>query len=370
MTIAICIANESSSQKPPPQASRHCRGPARPTVRPSTTVTSVRRQAIENESGTKRAETRARRSATRGSRGVIGRTLPETGSGGAWRLTAPRRRSSIAARCPARGAGAPSYSRSSSRLRPCCPRPAPTTVTAATGGPTAAIRAAPASRRCRDIHAGNVARLRRAWTYHTGDFEPDLPAGGRPTAFETTPLAIDGRSYLSTPSGRVVALDGDSGREVWRFDPPPRAADAKPQRGAHRGVSYWEGRLPAGRARRIFYGTPDGRLIALDAETGRPSEGFGARRRRGSARGRRGRLAQGRVRGQLAAGDLPGPRHHGDARAGVPRAGARGRRARLRRRARARSPGGSTPCRGRASPAMKRGWARAGRTAPAQTCGR
>jgi quinoprotein glucose dehydrogenase len=126
-----------------------------------------------------------------------------------------------------------------------------------------------------DVHTGNVARLRRAWTYHTGDVEMDLGPGARPTAFETTPLAVDGRLYLSTPSGRVVALDGDTGREVWRFDPPPRTPGARPQRGVHRGVSLWEGSMPAGRARRIVYGTPDGRLIALDLDTGRPSQGFG-----------------------------------------------------------------------------------------------
>src|SRR5687767_9796857 len=67
-----------------------------------------------------------------------------------------------------------------------------------------------------DIHTGNVSRLRRAWTYHTGDLDEDRRPNLRPTAFETTPLAVDGVLYLSTPSGRVVALDGDSGRERWR----------------------------------------------------------------------------------------------------------------------------------------------------------
>jgi quinoprotein glucose dehydrogenase len=126
-----------------------------------------------------------------------------------------------------------------------------------------------------DIDTRNVGRLRRAWTYHTGDLETGHRPGARPTALETTPLAIDGRLYLSTPSGRVVSLDGDSGKEIWRFDAPPRAAAARPARGVHRGVSYWEGSTARGRARRILYGTSDGRLIALDAESGRPSEGFG-----------------------------------------------------------------------------------------------
>jgi quinoprotein glucose dehydrogenase len=125
------------------------------------------------------------------------------------------------------------------------------------------------------IHTGNVARLRRAWTYHTGDLEQDVRPDARATAFETTPLAVDGRLYLTTPSGRVVSLDGDTGRELWRFDPPPRAGQTRAPRGVHRGVSYWEGRGARGRERRILYGTPDGRLVAVDAETGRPCDGFG-----------------------------------------------------------------------------------------------
>jgi quinate dehydrogenase (quinone) len=127
-----------------------------------------------------------------------------------------------------------------------------------------------------DIHTGNVSRLRRAWTYHTGDLGEDHRPNVRPTAFETTPLAVDGVLYLSTPTGRVVALDGDSGRERWRFEPPPRTPGARLRRGAHRGVAYWEGAGPRGRERRILYGTPDGRLVALDAVSGLPVPAFGA----------------------------------------------------------------------------------------------
>ncbi|HVR71443.1 MAG TPA: pyrroloquinoline quinone-dependent dehydrogenase [Vicinamibacteria bacterium] len=126
-----------------------------------------------------------------------------------------------------------------------------------------------------DIHTGNVARLRRAWTYHTRDVHDDPRPSVRPAAFEATPLAVDGRLYLSTPSGRVIALDGDTGRELWRFEPAPRVPGTPLRRAAHRGVSYWEGPGPRGRDRRILYGTPDGRLLALDADTGRLAGGFG-----------------------------------------------------------------------------------------------
>ena len=121
------------------------------------------------------------------------------------------------------------------------------------------------------IDRASVGRLQRAWTYHTGDLE--ARPGPQPTAFECTPLAVDGVLYVSTPSGRVVALDGDTGRELWRFDPPPRASGPAVARGPHRGVSYWES--ADGRDRRILYGTPDGRLAALDAATGRPRAEFG-----------------------------------------------------------------------------------------------
>jgi quinoprotein glucose dehydrogenase len=121
------------------------------------------------------------------------------------------------------------------------------------------------------IDRGNVGRLRRAWTYHTGDLDP-RPAV-QATAFECTPLAVDGMLYVSTPSGRVIALDGDTGRELWRFQAPPRVAGAVAARGPHRGVAYWES--ADGRDRRILYGTPDGRLVALDAAAGRLRADFG-----------------------------------------------------------------------------------------------
>jgi membrane-bound PQQ-dependent dehydrogenase (glucose/quinate/shikimate family) len=122
-----------------------------------------------------------------------------------------------------------------------------------------------------DIDRGNVGRLQRAWTYHTGDLEARTSA--QPIAFESTPLAVDGVLYLSTPSGRVIAVDGDSGREIWRFDVPPRTSGRRVARGPHRGVSYWES---ADRSdRRIVFGTPDGRLVALDARTGRLRADFG-----------------------------------------------------------------------------------------------
>ena len=118
------------------------------------------------------------------------------------------------------------------------------------------------------INRDNVASLEIAWTFRTGDAYQ--PPSGRPTAFEATPLHVDGTLYLSTPLGRVIALDPVTGQQRWAFD-----ANVNRNAGygdfASRGVSLWQ----RGPERRIFVATIDARLIALDAATGRPIPGFG-----------------------------------------------------------------------------------------------
>ena len=119
------------------------------------------------------------------------------------------------------------------------------------------------------IRRDNVASLEVAWTFRTGDAY--TPKEGRPTAFEATPLHVDGTLYLSTPVGRVLALDPVTGQRRWAFD-----AQSPRDKGygdfASRGVSTWQ----RGSERRIFVATIDARLIALDAKTGTPIPGFGA----------------------------------------------------------------------------------------------
>ena len=86
----------------------------------------------------------------------------------------------------------------------------------------------------------NVARLRKAWQWSTGE-RRDSAARVRPGYFEATPLMIGDTLYFPTPYNRVIALDGSSGRELWRYD--PRATDAgQPPNGmgfVHRGVAAW-----------------------------------------------------------------------------------------------------------------------------------
>ena len=118
------------------------------------------------------------------------------------------------------------------------------------------------------IRRENVASLQVAWTFRTGDAYQ--PKDGRPTAFEATPLHVDGTLYLSTPVGRVIALDPVTGQQRWAFDArPPR--DEGYGDFASRGVSTWQ----RGDERRIFVATIDARLIALDTKSGKPIAGFG-----------------------------------------------------------------------------------------------
>jgi quinoprotein glucose dehydrogenase len=126
----------------------------------------------------------------------------------------------------------------------------------------------------KQIDTSNVSRLQRAWTYHTGELGEPLPAesSARAVAFETTPLVIGNVLYFSTPANRVIALDPETGKEIWKYDPHANWRE-KTRAHAHRGVAYWPGdqRTPP----RILFGTLDGRLIALNAKSGQPAPGFG-----------------------------------------------------------------------------------------------
>ena len=128
------------------------------------------------------------------------------------------------------------------------------------------------------INRANVAQLKRAWTYHTEEFSAGLSESLKRNIppFECTPLVVEGVLYLSTPSNRVIALDAETGKEVWKFD--PQAGSSGQRRfDAHRGVAYWESPSSDGKGgeKRILFGTLDGRLVALDAASGKPCSDFG-----------------------------------------------------------------------------------------------
>ena len=126
-----------------------------------------------------------------------------------------------------------------------------------------------------EITRENVSRLEVAWTYRTGETEPRFKTT-KPTAFEATPLVVDGTMYVGTPLGRVVALDPSTGHERWVFD-PGIARDVTYGDFASRGVSTWlDEAAPTDAAcrRRIFVATAQSQLFALDARDGKPCTTF------------------------------------------------------------------------------------------------
>ena len=147
------------------------------------------------------------------------------------------------------------------------------------------------------INPGNVGQLQVAWVYHMRPPVPSPPppaegapgaagrgrAGGDPgeaaaqgrgrgrggsgfAASQATPLIVNGVMYLSTPYGRVAAVDPTTGKEMWAFQLPSGNPST-------RGVEYWPGdsKTPP----QIVFGTTSGRLFSLNAKSGQPNEAFG-----------------------------------------------------------------------------------------------
>jgi quinoprotein glucose dehydrogenase len=140
------------------------------------------------------------------------------------------------------------------------------------GGSDSARRYSPLA----EITPDNVGKLKRVWNIHTGDLPQSTFAQGKYGA-ETTPLKVGNGLYLCTPKNVMISLDPATGKERWRYDPKV-SDDWIPYTAACRGVTYYE--VPGARAgeacaTRIIEGTLDARLIAVDAATGTPCEGFG-----------------------------------------------------------------------------------------------
>ena len=127
------------------------------------------------------------------------------------------------------------------------------------------------------ITPANVGGLKVAWTYSNGDMtrhQGDMEQA----SLETTPILAGGRLYLCSAFDEVSALDPGTGREIWRYDPGVDPKVEYPNAFTCRGVTYW--RDPAAPAKapcaeRVYIGTVDRRLIALDAATGGRCAAFG-----------------------------------------------------------------------------------------------
>jgi len=124
----------------------------------------------------------------------------------------------------------------------------------------------------------NVGDLQVAWIHHHGDVS-DGSDGTTRTSFNATPIAVGDSLYFCTGYNRVFALDAETGEQRWVFDPHQKLdAIEGPYTRTCRGVAYWRSPDPAetGVCReRIFTGTLDAQLIAIDARTGRACSDFG-----------------------------------------------------------------------------------------------
>jgi quinoprotein glucose dehydrogenase len=149
------------------------------------------------------------------------------------------------------------------------------------------------------ITPANAGQLKQVWSYHTGDFKGPNDPGE--IANEVTPIKVNGMLYMCTPHNIVIALDPDSGKEIWRYDPKINRDASSYQHMICRGVSYWDANAPSLAAtdvahrtpapgpagtgsssadamecpRRIFAPTMDATLIAINADTGVPCKTFG-----------------------------------------------------------------------------------------------
>lgn len=122
------------------------------------------------------------------------------------------------------------------------------------------------------ITTENVANLQVAWEYHTGDGAHPKP--GSLTSFQDQPSLIEGNLVVCTTHRRVIALDPETGAERWVFDPKDPETGMK----KCRGVANWIDNQAAEGAfckTRIFLGTADYRLLAIDAKTGKLCPQFG-----------------------------------------------------------------------------------------------
>jgi quinoprotein glucose dehydrogenase len=115
----------------------------------------------------------------------------------------------------------------------------------------------------KDINTSNVGKLELAWVYDTHD-----KLDGN-TTLESNPLVVGGRLFFISPAGRLISLEGATGRERWVFDPGVGASGGFYN--WRRGVSYWSD----GKEERVLFTFADD-LYAVDANTGRAVAGFGS----------------------------------------------------------------------------------------------
>jgi quinoprotein glucose dehydrogenase len=124
----------------------------------------------------------------------------------------------------------------------------------------------------------NVGNLVRAWEFRTGDLDSRPPLAMARTKFEATPLFVEDSLILCSPFNEVIALDPGTGEQKWRYDPQISNEQRPANRYNCRGVAHWvdpQATETAACHARIFMGTNDARVVAIDAKTGTPCADFG-----------------------------------------------------------------------------------------------
>jgi glucose dehydrogenase len=116
------------------------------------------------------------------------------------------------------------------------------------------------------IDRTNVSRLAPAWTFDAAGENRDATSGGASVRLnlQLTPLVVDGTMYITAGSA-ILALEPETGKVLWRWE-----AGAEVSR---RGVAFWPGN--GNISPRLLSAAGDGRMVAIDAKTGRVATGFG-----------------------------------------------------------------------------------------------
>ncbi len=126
------------------------------------------------------------------------------------------------------------------------------------------------------ISASNVTSLEIVWQHNSGALDGHEEVRSR-TAYETTPIFVEHQLIACTQFNEIIALAPDTGAELWRYDPQVPTDGRPANQFTCRGVSHWK-EEDAGEeecSSRIFMGTVDARLIAVDARNGTLCDAFG-----------------------------------------------------------------------------------------------
>ena len=122
----------------------------------------------------------------------------------------------------------------------------------------------------------NVGQLEKVWELHTGDVSDgkgDIPG----SVWSATPIVANDTVYIGTPFYRVIAVEPDTGKVKWTYDPKTELKALTQPELKNRGVTYWQASdgSTGPCSKRVYIGTMSGQIHALDADTGQLCQDFG-----------------------------------------------------------------------------------------------